>query len=75
MTLRAKLREKLRQITTSQPTRPAQAVRRIRRSHLHLIRRDGREGLFLPIEAPINRLANRARATLTQPTIQRGGAA
>lgn len=48
MTLRFTLREHQRQSNLSLSIRPAQAVERDRRSHLHLIRRDGRGGLFLP---------------------------
>jgi len=48
MTLRAMLREHRRQTNSRHPIRPAQAAERNPHPHLHLIRSDGRGGLFLP---------------------------
>ncbi len=48
MTLRAVLRENQRQSNQTQKMSPALNAERTHYSHLHLIQRDGREGLFLP---------------------------
>ena len=48
MTLRAMLRGNQRQSNQTQMMRPARDAERDRCSHLHLIQRDGRGGLFLP---------------------------
>lgn len=49
MTLRAVLRENQRQSNQNPMMCPARNAERDRYSHLHLIQRDGREGLFLPV--------------------------
>lgn len=48
MTLRASMRENQHQSWNSQPLQTARIAGRDRCFHLHLIRRDGRGGLFLP---------------------------
>ena len=69
MTLRATLRGIQRQTNQSHPIRPARDAERNRPFHLHLIRRDGRGGLFLPSD-----LGGGADATTT-PISQKGNVA
>ena len=71
MTLRAMQREYRRQTNPSHPIRPARAAERNRHPHLHLIRRDGRGGLFLPCTTPG---ASRA-GTQAEPSEQKGSVA
>jgi hypothetical protein len=64
MTLRAMLREYQRQTNSHHPIRPAGAAEQNRHHHLHLIRRDGRGGLFLPYAS--------CTEALVEPSEQRG---
>ena len=78
MTLRAMLRENQRQTNQSHPTLSAGIAERGRRSHLHLIRRDGRGGLFLPSSARWVPMSGRAANTIhaiTNPISQKGNVA
>ena len=61
MTLRCALRASQRQTNQQYPIRPARAAERNRPFHLHLIRRDGRGGLFLPCDG---RLAHGSAASV-----------
>lgn len=75
MTLRAMLRENQRQTNQSHPTLSAGIAERGRRSHLHLIRRDGRGGLFLPSSGRLTPMPGRAVSALhaiTSPISQKG---
>jgi len=74
MTLRATLRGNQRQTNQSHPIRPADAAERNRSFHLHLIRRDGRGGLFLPCDGrPATDAAPRGgEHATTNPISQKG---
>lgn len=78
MTMRATLRENQRQTNQSHPIRPAGIAERGWRSHLHLIRRDGCGGLFLPSSVRWAPLSGRAANTIhaiTSPISQKGNVA
>ena len=78
MTLRATLRGIQRQTNQSHPIRPARDAERNRPLHLHLIRRDGRGGLFLPSNARWAPMSGRAANTIhaiTNSISQKGSVA
>jgi hypothetical protein len=75
MTLRAMLRENQRQSNQSYSTHSTRNVGRDRYSHLHLIRRDGRGGLFLPCDARVVEPMTTSPTRPVSQISQKGGAA